>query len=246
MTPVRATLAAIAIYLVADQTALAQSEIVGDAIEAALTTSDVMTAPEPPPFAWMPEAGDKIAFRVLRNGNKFGTHTISFSGDAETEMTVRSQVSLKAGLGPITVFKYALDTTETWRDGILVGLQGSGNNDGKKMQVSASSDVEMLAVEGTEFSGEVPLGIVPSSHWNIAQVQGDQMVSTEDGEIIAVKSQKVGRESVKIGEQIIEADRYLLDAAIDLDLWYDDEARLVKLAFETKGQSIVYQLQNLY
>ena len=203
-------------------------------------------APATSEFAWVPEAGDVIDFKVLRNGSKFGSHKISFSGDASGELQVRSEVALKAGLGPITVFKYALDTTETWRDGVLVGLKGAGNNDGKKMKVAASADTENLNVDGTEFVGSVPLGIVPSSHWNIAQIRGSQMVSTEDGEIIAVRSEKVKTETLEIAGESVLADHYLLDAAIDLDLWYDQQSRLVKLAFETKGQSIVYELRQLY
>lgn len=197
-------------------------------------------------FAWTPVDGDVIRFKVLRKGSPFGTHIIRFSGDAATELNVRSQVELKAGLGPITLFKYALDARETWIDGVLVELEGTGNNDGKKMRVSAQQNGETLSITGTEFTGEVPLGILPSSHWNMAQIDTSQMVSTEDGEIIPVASQKVGREEVMIEGQSILADRYLLVSAINLDLWYDDQARLVKLAFETQGQSIVYQLQNLY
>ena len=197
-------------------------------------------------FAWTPEDGDVIRFKVLRKGSPFGSHTIRFSGDAAEELKVRTEVALKAGLGPITLFRYALDTTETWAAGRLVGLEGQGNNDGRKMRVTAYQSGDELAISGTEFEGRIPLGIVPSSHWNIAQVQARQMVSTEDGELIDVLSRKVGREIVEVEGQPVEADRYLLDSDIDLDLWYDDQARLVKLAFETQGQSIVYQLQKLY
>ena len=225
------------------------SVVFATAQEADITSTpraESMPAVPGPGFAWVPKAGDEIAFKVIRNGSAFGTHKISFSGDADGELKVRSQVALKAGLGPITVFRYALDTTETWLNGVLVGLRGSGNNDGKKMRVSAEANADMLSIEGSEYTGVVALGIIPSSHWNISQVQGTRMVSTEDGEIIPTRSQKVDREALTIAGQRVEADRYLLDAAIDLDLWYDDQARLVKLAFRTKGQLIEYELQKLY
>lgn len=226
--------------------ALAQADTASVELASANQESLSPLAPATQEFAWVPEAGDVIRFKVLRNGKKFGTHEISFSGDPDGEMRVRSQVALKAGLGPITVYRYALDTTETWLDGILVGLRGNGNNDGKKMQVAATADAANLTIEGTEYVGSVPLGIIPSSHWNIAQIQGTQMVSTEDGEIIPIRTEKVAAEDLTIAGETVRADRYLLDAAIDLDLWYDSQSRLVKLAFETQGQSIVYELQKLY
>lgn len=197
-------------------------------------------------FAWVPSDSDVINFKVLRKGNDFGTHSITFSGDPEGEMKVRNQVSLKAGLGPITVFRYTLDATESWNDGVLVGLEGKTNDDGEKLTVSAEKDGDKLAVDGTEFSGEVDLGIVPSSHWNIRQVMTDRMISTEDGEILQITSEKMGKENVKVGDQTISATKYRLRSKIDLDLWYDDENRLVKLAFEARDQDITYVLQELY
>ncbi|MEM1086600.1 MAG: DUF6134 family protein [Pseudomonadota bacterium] len=197
-------------------------------------------------FPWTPQDGDVMDFKVLRKGNDFGTHKISFSGNADGEMKVRSEVSLRAGLGPITAFKYTLDTTETWQDGTLIGLSGTTNDDGDDLTVEATKDGDQLKVSGTEFNGAVPLGILPSSHWHMGQINAEKILSTEDGEILEVTSEKVGTEDVTIGGETVSADRYLLKSDIDLDLWYDTENRLVKLAFEARGQSIEYVLSDLY
>ena len=55
-----------------------------------------------------------------------------------------------------------------------------------------------------------------------------------------------GREAIKVGKKTIEANRYLMDSALDVDLWYDDDGRWVKLAFEARGQQIEYVLADLY
>jgi hypothetical protein len=73
-----------------------------------------------------------------------------------------------------------------------------------------------------------------------------KLLSTEDGEILNVKVVNKGRETIKAGNKTIEANRYLMDSALDVDLWYDDDGRWVKLAFEARGQQIEYVLANFY
>ena len=84
--------------------------------------------------AWTPEPGDVIEFDVLRKGKPFGSHSVTFGEDSNGRLTARTDVLLKAGLGPITVFKYELDATEVWQNGQLVSLNGEVNDDGKEGQ----------------------------------------------------------------------------------------------------------------
>lgn len=201
---------------------------------------------ETSPKAWQPEAGDTIRFNVLREGKPFGSHAVTFSNAADGSLVATTKVSLKAGLGPVTVFRYQLDATEKWLNGKLVAVSGKLNDDGKKGTVSATRKGEKLDVDGTKFEGAAPAGAVPASHWNYAQTKATKLISTGNGEIINVKVVPKGRESIKAGNQTIEANRYFLDSDLDVDLWYDDQGRWVKLAFEARGQQIEYVLDSLY
>ena len=195
---------------------------------------------------WAPTAGDEIRFNVLRKSNPFGSHVVTFDEAADGALLVSTNVELRAGLGPITVFKYELESREIWRDGELVALSGTLNDDGSKGSVSAVAEGGQLVVDGTKFEGAVDLGILPSSHWNVRQASAARLVSTEDGEILDVQVSELGRETLNIAGQPINATRYLLDSDIDVELWYDDSGRWVKLAFEARGQAIEYVLDALY
>ena len=197
-------------------------------------------------FVWTPQDGDVISFNVLRKGKPFGTHTVSFSGDADGTLQARSLVELTAKFGPITVFQYDLDTTETWQDGALVALEGTGDNDGKEGYVSAKLEGDVLKVKGSAYTGNAPADITPSSHWNIDEVRSDQILSTETGALLDVKVTKIGNETVSVGNQSVQADHYRLVSDLTVDLWYDDQGRWVKLSFETRGQQIDYILNELY
>ena len=195
---------------------------------------------------WTPKDGDEIIFQVLRKGQPFGTHTVSFDIAPDGTLKATTGVHLKAGLGPITLFHYALSATETWQDGQLVALNGVVNDNGNDGSVSAARVGNWLDVTGTEYTGEVPIGILPSSHWNVAQSQARQLLSTGDGEVIKVEVLDKGPDTVRAGGRTVEAHRFTMDSAIDVDLWYDAQGRWVKLAFETRGQNIEYVLTKPY
>lgn len=211
-----------------------------------LAASALGASAELSPKSWQPEAGDVIRFNVLREGKPFGTHNVTFEKAADGTLVAKTTVSLKAGLGPVTVFRYQLDATETWLNGKLVEVTGKLNDDGKKGTISATRKGNGLDVDSTLFNGVAPAGVVPASHWNYAQTQATKLISTGNGEILDVKVIDKGRETIKAGNGSIEANRYLLDSNLDVDLWYDDDGRWVKLAFEARGQQIEYVLDAMY
>ena len=78
---------------------------------AALTPTAFAQDPSP-----SPQAGEEIVFDVYRKGDvEFGSHTVSFSEDGG-DLIATTSIRLRAGLGPVTVFRYEHDNTERWRD----------------------------------------------------------------------------------------------------------------------------------
>lgn len=198
------------------------------------------------PALWQPSAGDVISFQVLRQGNPFGSHEVRFDVADDGDLLVETEVCLRAGLGPITLFRYGLETEERWENGQLISLTGDVNDDGDRESVIASAIDGALVVEGDGFEGALDLGILPASHWNVAQTEAENLLSSENGEVLDVTVIPEGRETISVAGQPIEANRFLMDSEIDVTLWYDDAGRWVKLAFEARGQSIEYVLKDLY
>ena len=195
---------------------------------------------------WQPYNGAEIKFDVLRKGKPFGEHIVSFEVDSNGLMKATTEVNLKVKVGPFTAFKYALDSVETWNEHTLVALEGKTNDNGDKTYVRAVSNDLNLTIDGSAYSGDVPLGVIPSSHWNMVQIRWKEMLSTEDGRLIPMVIVPKGTEILTVaGEQIVTR-RYLLDSDIDIALWYDDQGRWLKLTFEARGQTIEYRLTQLY
>ena len=87
---------------------------------------------------------------------------------------------------------------------------------------------------------------IPSSHWNRLQVYQEQMLSTETGEVLDIEVETIGEDIVMVGDEAVNATHYRLQSDLTVDLWYDDQSRWVKLAFEVRGQDIEYVLNALY
>ena len=103
-----------------------------------------------------------------------------------------------------------------------------------------------MVVDSTKFDGALPLTTIPSSHWNRLQVYQEQMLSTETGEVLDIEVEVIGDDQVAVGDQMVDATHYRLKSDLTVDLWYDNQSRWVKLAFEVRGQEIEYVLNALY
>lgn len=198
------------------------------------------------PTPWVATDGAVIDFTVLRKGKPFGRHMLTFERSGDGDLTVTTDVDLQVKFGPITAFKYRLDSVENWVNGQLTSLSGTSNSDGRKGKVSATETNGELTVESTKFTGTLPPTIIPSSHWNRLQVYQDRMLSTETGEVLDIDVEVIGDDTVMVGDQPVPATHYRLKSDLTVDLWYDAQSRWVKLAFQVRGQDIEYVLNELY
>jgi len=195
---------------------------------------------------WMPEGETQIRFEVLRKGKPFGQHYVDFKPDGNGGFTATNDIDLIAKIGPITAYRYRHDSVETWKDGRLVGLEGSTRKEGKDLEARARLEGDMLSVEGTNYTGTYAPDLIPANHWNISQLTSKGMLSTEGGQLIANEVENLGRDTVTIAGQQIEATKFKLKSDLTIFLWYDDQGRWVKLDFEARGQKIEYLLEALY
>ena len=197
-------------------------------------------------FVWTPEDGDVIRFDVRRQGKPFGRHEVRFDVLPDGAIEAHTYVKLRAGFGPIPLYRYDLQATERWEDGRLVSLEGEVFKDGNKGSVTAEADGDVIEVDGTAYEGEVPATIIPASHWNIAGMEQNTLLSSENGQLIDVSIKPEGRDTLTIGGETVEANKFFLDSDIDVTLWYDDAGRWLKLSFSARGQAIDYVLETPY
>ena len=193
----------------------------------------------------MPSAGEEIVFDVYRNGDTpFGTHALSFEQDG-SDLLVSVDIELRAGLGPITVFRYQHQSTERWREGRLIGLRSETFKDGETYEVLAQRNGDSLDVQGEApeigpVSLEFPLSVLPSSHWHGYTTGEYAILNTEHGDELGVRVEYLGEDLLEADGERIPARRYRLISDLTVDLWYDENGRWAGCEFEARGQTVRY------
>ncbi len=106
-----------------------------------------------------------LDYDVMRNGGSIGSHVVRFR-EADGRLVVETSVRIEVTFVFITLYRYALDATETWLDGRLVALSSATDDDGERLSVRAAADGDALRVEtGAGAGWTAPGTIAPSSLW---------------------------------------------------------------------------------
>ena len=207
--------------------------------------------------------GQTLAFNVFRNGQEIGRHTLTFESDGPNRVvTVAINFGVKA-MG-ITAYRYTHADREVWNGDTLQALDSQTDDNGKKYKVHVQRGAKGLTVERQAPADAInastadqglqppliehellPADILPTSHWNIAQVKRSVLLNTQYGTLARVQVTPMGREPVKTATgATIEATRYHYTGDIRMDQWFDDRGRWVKGMFAAPdGSTIDYVLQ---
>jgi hypothetical protein len=187
-----------------------------------------------------PTISGRAEFDVLRNGEPFGRHTIVVSGSGDS-LRAQSSVALRAGLGPVVMFRLEQTCAETWSEGVLSGMRCSTLKDGRRTLVRAVREGDRLRVTGADGETVFPATALPASWWTMPPA-GATLINTETGEPMRARVTHMGRETISVGGRRIEADRVRVTGSVSGDLWYDAEGRWVACTFRARGQNIEYRL----
>lgn len=182
-----------------------------------------------------------VVFRVMRNGDDIGRHSVTFTGDA-AQLQVDIAVDIRVGLGPFTLYRYGLRASERWRNGVLQEVSGTTNDDGTKHFVKAQRQNDRLSVEGSAGAAYVaPVGSIAASHWNRAELAAP-MVNIQDGALLDFKVTSKGAAQVSARGRQVLADHFVLQGKENLEIWYDSAGVWVRLtAVGRDGSVITYE-----
>lgn len=198
--------------------------------------------------AMAPESlyGGALRFRIERDGTPVGSHTVAFSRDSATgEVIARSRSEIVVMFGFLPVYGFSYDSEGRWRDGRLVALAATTDDQGNLSQVSLRSPQGTSAAPNVVMTNEgmetVAAGLMPSTHWNAGVLGATQVLNTITGAVADVTLAHRGEEMVPTGQGPRPAHRFEYRGDIAADVWYDGQGRWVGLAFAAEdGSQIRY------
>ena len=204
----------------------------------AMATSSLMTARALPPRA----PGDRLlVFEVWRNRHLIGHHSVSFQGGDE-DFLVSIEATMAVTLGPISLFKYHHQASETWRGGRFAGLRSHTVTNGKTEQVTAIRTPDAVVVKTQVATRTFASATLPLTHWNRHALEGPlfnpqtgapmrEKVSRQDGQVVRTAA---GTPS--------PATRYSLSGDAEIVDWYDPGGAWFALQAKVRdGSSIDYR-----
>ena len=182
-------------------------------------------------------------FTVLRDDGPIGTHSITMSKNGD-DTIVDVEVALAVKIVFVTVFRLEHRNRETWRDGRLVKIDTKTNDNGTDYKVDGAANGTAFDLVVNGVSSTIPNTIIPTSYWNPATVNQSTLLNSVKGELINVDIKQTATETVKTWTGEVTADKHEMRGDLELDLWYDPGKHLVRLAFESRGSIIAYDLTN--
>ena len=192
----------------------------------------------------LPSYGSAMVFEIKRNGKKIGIHQVNFKTNNE-QLSIESKTKIRVKFLFFNAYKFDYNSLEKWKNGELVSLLSTTNDNGKKSTVNLASGTDIINVtinDDTHVNSLDDLKYT-TNHWNPNVLAAKQVLNTITGksnqfQITQAESNLVSTGS---GERIATHYQYSGDLN-NISTWYDEKMRWVGLSFESNdGSTISYE-----
>lgn len=180
------------------------------------------------------------SFRFMRGSSSIGSHTVTVQHLADGGVTATNNIDVVVkGLGIITLYRYALNCTETYdASGMLVSMDGTCNDDGDEHFVRATRQGDGLMIEGSSYNGPAPFSAAPASYWRRDSLNRPPWVSTQSGLLLPITTTQISSAEAPAGATAYRATN---GKDYTIDLFYDARGEWVGSAFDAKGERATMQ-----
>lgn len=159
-------------------------------------------------------------FDVSLDGKRIGTHDFRLD-NRSSQQILTSNASFDVKVLFITAFRYRHQTTEIWQDGCLNSIDASTNNNGEELKINGWQNGDSFEVQRTEDSVSLPACIRSFAYWNRELLETPRLLNSQTGSYEEVSLIKAGQEKFAVGDNQVDAVRFLLTAKDgDITLWY--------------------------
>jgi YD repeat-containing protein len=189
-------------------------------------------------------------FTLWVDGKRGGEYhmTINRADDGSVSMTGQADVRLSFAFG-LKVYTYTYRGTEVWKDNRLVRLDSSSDDDGKRFTVSAvpvNNGVRVTA-NGQEHMSRTDLWL--TTYWHLPDPKQRNgalpLLDADTGKDINATLQYAGEGQLNLAGQARKVTRYRLTGGVQIELWYDDQERLVREDWVEDGRRCTLELARI-
>ena len=183
-------------------------------------------------------------FRVLLDEREIGYHDFSVRREGASEQVeIRAQFDVRFLF--INAYRYRHENTEVWRHGCLAHIDSQTDDNGERLQVLGAAADNGFSLTTSGGSSLLENDCIRTfSYWNADLLQERRLLNSQTGELVDVRVEERGADTVRFGATEIPARRYTLileEGAIDP--WYAQaDGRWLALESPTqKGRTVRYE-----
>ena len=182
----------------------------------------------------------EYTFTVLRDGTPIGAHRFAFDRDGE-RLEIEEETDIKVTFALIPVYHYQHERREIWEDGRALSITGTTDNNGRKFDIAVRPNGAGYdrTVNGRTQHFDPSRTIL--AWWKKDILQQRSFFSVMEDKIMDLSFEHVGKETLILGDQRIEVDRYRMTGDEERDLWFDAAGDVAKVAFRSRGSDIEYR-----
>jgi hypothetical protein len=194
------------------------------------------------------EQPEQRTFSIQVDGRSAGEcrMTIARRDDGAEVVTARVDVRVRF----IISYRFTYQGIEIWKNGTLQSLQSTCDDNGKHFQVTALSEGTGLVVRVNGKQRTLPADVWTTSFWKLADArfhnQPVTLLDADRGESLQRQLRYVGTEEVAVAGQTQKLLHFRVTGGPSpVDLWFDNQQRLVRQDFVEQGHRTVVQLASL-
>lgn len=184
-------------------------------------------------------------FKASVDGRERGRLVMLFTKRNDGIETVRGDAELNFNF-VVYRYKYTSIGTETWKDGRLIRLASESDYNGEKFVLQATATEENLEYEVNGETQRTATDAWITTHWRepSADKVGRKLtlLDSDKGQQRAGTLKKIGADKTIVSGQEIDTTHYRIRGDVEVDVWYDDEGRLVRQDSLESGHRMVLEL----
>jgi hypothetical protein len=178
---------------------------------------------------------------------RYRIHHQIFGDIGEHRMTVRREndatvvehtAELAVEILGFTAFHRRARFREVWRDDRLIEFEGRVEDNGEPFPVSARAEGNRLVVEGSAGRIEAPPGTAPSEPSLERAIRREWFFDSKTGALLNATVTPAGRESIKVGTEVVAATKYEITGDLAQHVWFDGTGAWVQWRLWRQGAAI--------
>jgi hypothetical protein len=180
------------------------------------------------------------------DGKQAGSYQMTVQQNANGTETMSAQADVKVTVAFVTAYSYSYRGTESWKDGRLLRLDSTANDNGKRYALTATAEGNGLRVNANGQQRLTRADVWTTTYWRQPDPRfinhGVPLLDADTGKDILGKLEYLDNKAITVAGQSVPCAHYRVSGPVQVDLWYDGQERLVRQESIEEGHRTVLEL----